>query len=80
MDAATVTQLVQAAFDDGQVEVEGAGANYRITVVSGRFAGMRPVARQQAVYAALKDAIASGSIHAVNIVTHTPEEWQATGA
>ena len=65
---------------DADVAVEGAGANYDITVISDDFAGMRPVKKQQAVYAALRDAIASGSIHAVNIRTFTRDEWEESGA
>ena len=57
-----------------------AGANYDITVVSDVFEGMRPVKKQQTVYAALRDAIAAGSIHAVNIRTFTRDEWEARGA
>jgi acid stress-induced BolA-like protein IbaG/YrbA len=38
------------------------------------------VKRQQTVYGALRDAIASGSIHAVNIQAFTPDEWEARGA
>jgi acid stress-induced BolA-like protein IbaG/YrbA len=41
------------------------------------FEGLRPVKKQQLVYAALSDRIADGSIHAVNIRTFTPAEWQA---
>lgn len=77
MNTDEVTALVSAAFSDGEVQVEGSGAHYRITVVSDSFAGRRPVARQQAVYAVLNDAIAAGSIHAVNLQTFTREEWAA---
>ena len=45
--------------------------------ISERFAGQRPVARQQSVYATLNATIASGDIHAVNLQTFTPGEWQA---
>ena len=76
MDATQVTEMVRAEFADDEVVVEGAGANYNVTVVSERFAGLRPVARQQAVYAALNTAIAAGDIHAVNLQTYTPEEWR----
>ena len=38
---------------------------------------LRPVKKQQLVYGALSDQIADGSIHAVNIRTLTPAEWQA---
>ncbi len=80
MDAKTVESLVRDTLDNVDVYVEGAGANYDITVVGECFAGMRPVKKQQTVYAALNQAIAAGSIHAVNIHTVTPDEWQARGA
>ncbi len=77
MDAATVKTLVEAELDQCQVDVQGEGANYDITVVGPVFEGLRPVRRQQLVYAALNSHIADGSIHAVNIHTYTPEQWQA---
>ena len=78
MDSQTVKQLVSESIEGAEVLVEGAGSNYDITVVSPIFAGMRPVKKQQTVYAALSEAIADGSIHAVNIRTLTPEERDAT--
>jgi acid stress-induced BolA-like protein IbaG/YrbA len=72
--------MVRDAIDGATVSVEGSGANYDITVVSERFADMRPVRKQQTVYAALNEAIASGSIHAVNIHTFTPDEWASRNA
>ena len=84
MDARTVESLLRQHFepqDDGViVSVSGAGANYDITVVSGLFAEQRAVKRQQTVYGALRDAIASGTIHAVNIQALTPDEAEARGA
>jgi acid stress-induced BolA-like protein IbaG/YrbA len=77
LNAEQVSALVSSAFEDGEVQVDGAGANYTITVISDAFDGKRPVARQQAVYAALREAIGSGAIHAVNIQTHTRKEWAA---
>ncbi|MEM1404770.1 MAG: BolA/IbaG family iron-sulfur metabolism protein [Pseudomonadota bacterium] len=77
MDANTVESLVRAAFEDAEIQVEGSGANYDITVVSPVFEGLRPVKKQQLVYGALNETIASGAIHAVNIKTFTPEEWAA---
>jgi acid stress-induced BolA-like protein IbaG/YrbA len=41
---------------------------------------MRPVRRQQTVYAALNEAIASGSIHAVTIHAFTPTERESRDA
>jgi acid stress-induced BolA-like protein IbaG/YrbA len=77
MDAAEVKSLLQAQLDNCEFLVEGEGANYDITVIGSVFEGLRPVKKQQLVYAALGDHIAEGTIHAVNIRTFTPQEWQA---
>ena len=77
MDAATVKALLQAELPDCEIEVQGEGANYDITAIGPIFDGLRPVKKQQLVYGALSEEIADGSIHAVNIHTFTPGEWQA---
>ena len=79
MDATTVQNMVSAALTDAEVSVEGAGANYDIRVVGTVFEGMRELKRQQAVYAAIRDAIAAGTIHAVTITALTPAERDALG-
>ncbi len=76
MDAATVKALLQNHMPECEFHVQGEGANYDITAIGGVFEGLRPVKKQQLVYAALSDEIAEGSIHAVNIRTFTPEQWQ----
>jgi acid stress-induced BolA-like protein IbaG/YrbA len=75
VDAKTVEAMVAEVLEGAKVTVEGSGSNYDITVVSDIFAGMRPVKKQQTVYAALTQTIADGHIHAVNIRTFTPDEW-----
>ena len=77
MDAATVKVLLQTHMQECEFDVQGEGSNYDITAVRAVFEGLRPVKKQQLVYAALSDHIADGSIHAVNIRTYTPAEWQA---
>ena len=79
MDADSVQQLVNRHLDNCDVTVQGEGNHFEILAVGEVFAGLRPVAKQQLVYAALGDQIADGSIHAVNIKTFTPEEWLAQG-
>lgn len=74
MEANEVRELVAATFADGSVDVALVGGHYTITVVSDQFEGMRPVARQQKVYAPLAEVIATGVIHAVNIIAMTPAE------
>ena len=79
MDAATVKALLQAHLADCEFEVRGDGSHYDIIAIGPVFEGLRPVKKQQLVYAALSDQIAEGSIHAVNIRTYTPAEWQGRG-
>ena len=76
MDAATVTALLQAHLQDCEFQIQGEGANYDITAIGEVFDGLRPVKKQQLVYAALSEHIADGSIHAVNIRTYTPAQWR----
>jgi acid stress-induced BolA-like protein IbaG/YrbA len=77
MDAATVKELLQAHLSDCEFHVGGEGSHYDITAIGVVFDGLRPVQKQQLVYAALSDHIADGSIHAVNIRTYTPAQWAA---
>jgi acid stress-induced BolA-like protein IbaG/YrbA len=76
MDAATVKVLLQTHLPECEFHVQGEGSNYDIVAVGGVFEGQRPVKKQQIVYAALSEHIADGSIHAVNIRTYTPSEWE----
>jgi acid stress-induced BolA-like protein IbaG/YrbA len=76
MDAAAVQVLVSTQLSDCEVTVEGEGNHYDILVIGELFAGLRSVAKQQLVYAALGEQIAEGSIHAVNIRTFTADEWR----
>ncbi|MBA2656379.1 MAG: BolA/IbaG family iron-sulfur metabolism protein [Tatlockia sp.] len=57
------------------VQVSGDGYHYQLTIVSDTFQGKSRVARQQWVYAKLKDYITSGSLHALTMKTLTKEEW-----
>lgn len=76
MEAAEITQLVEAGIDGAEVQVSGAGDRFDINVVSDAFEGLSAVRRQQAVYACINHLLADGSIHAVNLTTHTNEQWQ----
>jgi len=69
-----VIKLIQDAFPDANVTVEGDGYKYETTVVSSAFEGMNTLKRHQAVYAAVDSAITSGDLHALTIHAKTPEE------
>ncbi len=76
MHADEVKALLDAGLENCEVQVQGEGSHFDILVVGEIFAGLRPVKKQQIVYAVLNEHIASGAIHAVNIRTLTPAEWQ----
>ncbi|MEM0955330.1 MAG: BolA family protein [Pseudomonadota bacterium] len=80
MQPQQLQSLLVEELADCEVQVQGEGSHYNIVVVGEMFAGMRPVQKQQAVYKVLNPYIADGSIHAVNIRTFTPAEWQAHSA
>ena len=78
MDNESVKQLLLNQLEDCQVEVHSDdGSHFDVQVVGDVFEGLRPVKKQQLVYAALNDKIVDGSIHAVNIKTFTLAEWAA---
>ncbi len=77
MDAATVKALLQTHLPECEFHVAGEGSHYDIVAIGEVFDGLRAVKKQQLVYGALGEEIASGDIHAVNIRTFTPAEWQA---
>lgn len=60
------------------LEVEGDGQHFSAVIVSEAFAGKRPIARHQIVYAALGDRMRE-EIHALSMKTLTPEEFAQHG-
>ncbi len=54
----------------------GGESHFRVEVVSERFRGKNRVQRQQMVYEAL-DELIKGGIHALSMMTKTPEEFAA---
>jgi acid stress-induced BolA-like protein IbaG/YrbA len=76
MNAQDVKNLLEKQLLDCEIRVEVDGSHVNIIAVGNIFEGKRTVQRQQVVYAALQEQIASGVIHAVNMKTFTNEEWQ----
>lgn len=76
MNPDDVRKLLAAELVDCDVTVEGDGRHFDVLVVGNIFEGLRPVQRQQKVYAVLQAQIAEGTIHAVNMKTFTPAELQ----
>lgn len=72
MQEQDIIDAVRAAIPDAQVEARMEGNHAHITVTSAAFQGLSPVKKQQMVYGALNQAIASGAIHAVHMKTLVP--------
>ena len=70
-----IKQILTAGIQAEHIEVTGDGQHFDLLVVSHAFEGLRPVKKQQLVYAVLNDKITDGSLHAVNMQTLTPAEY-----
>lgn len=57
----------------------GHETHYKVIAVSEAFAGLRPVARHQKLYALLADEMQKG-LHALALHLYTPEEWNQASA
>ncbi len=75
-----VRQLLASRLEDCDVEVSGDGRHFDLVVVGDVFEGLSPVRKQQLVYAALREEIADGRVHAVNMKTYTRSEWSSRAA
>lgn len=74
MQVENVKALIDQAIAGCDVDVKIDGSHVHLVVVSEAFDGLNAVKRQQLVYGALQDVIASGEIHAVHMKTYTPAE------
>lgn len=72
----TVKALLEEKMPQAEIMVEGDGYHYRATIISDEFEGAPTVRRHKAVYAALKNAITSGTLHALVLRTYTRQEWE----
>lgn len=77
MEIDEIKQLLEAGLDDCDVQVFGDGRHVDVIVIGDVFEGLRPLKKQQLVYAVLNEKIADGSVHAVNMKTYTRAEWAA---
>ncbi len=74
MDMPAIEAALEAAFPQCVLELQSEGNKLGLKIIAGEFAGLSRVKRQQKIYAILDDRIKSGEIHAVSMVTITPEE------
>jgi len=80
-----IEEKLQGAFEPLYLEVineshmhnvpPGSESHFKVTLVSKRFSGLRPVKRHQEVYGVLVDELKNG-VHALALHLYIPEEWQ----
>ncbi|HTQ35560.1 MAG TPA: BolA/IbaG family iron-sulfur metabolism protein [Steroidobacteraceae bacterium] len=77
MNPQQIEELIRAALPDAVVRVRSEdNVHFAAMVVSGEFAGRRPLQRHQLVYRALGERM-GGEIHALSLETCTPAELAA---
>jgi len=76
MQAEQIKALLEAELSESRVEAVIDGSHLNLVVVSPIFEGLKTLKKQQLVYAVLAEQIADGSLHAVNMQTLTPAEWE----
>lgn len=75
--AAEIKRLIETGLSCEFVAIEGDdGVHFSGVVVSAEFNGKMRVRQHQAVYATL-GALMGNEIHALQLQTYTPEQWQA---
>ena len=74
MDVRTIESIITTGLPGCQLDLMIDGNKVSLRVISGEFEGLTRVKRQQKIYGLLDDMIKSGEIHAVAMVTQTPEE------
>ena len=79
MTADQLQSLIAAGLACDHIDLEGDGRHWFATIVSAEFAGMRPIARHQRVYATLGERMKTDEVHALSMKTFTPAEWSARG-
>ena len=72
MNGQQVRERVLAQFPDAQVEVQGDGCNFSLTVSSETFRELSQVERQKAVYRLFSDELRSGDLHALSVRAQAP--------
>lgn len=76
MQPSEVKARLESRIEGCEFHIQGEGCNFQVVAVGDIFTGLSPVKRQQLIYAALAEEIASGELHAVSIKTYTPTQWQ----
>ena len=75
LEAEYVEVVDESHLHAGHAGAASGAGHFRARIVSAKFDGVRPVARQRLVFAALGDLMQT-DIHALSMQTLTPEQWR----
>jgi len=79
MDPEAITEMIQQTISDAKVHITdltGTRDHFSVVVVSSKFEGLLPLKQHRMVNSALAAPLASGEIHALQLKTLTPTEWE----
>jgi len=71
-----IKTILVDGLENAEVNADGDGSHFQVTVITNQFDGLRSVQRQQLVYSLLTEHITSGSLHALGIKAYTESEWK----
>lgn len=80
MDPTLIASMIKSAIADAEVQVTdltGTRNHYSVVVVSPEFEGKLPIKQHRLVNAALAAPLASGELHALQLATYSPAQWNA---
>ncbi len=69
-------ERIEDALPGAVVSVEGAEAHFSAVVVAKAFEGKTRIERHQMIYALFRKEMAGGEVHALQLKTVTPAEWE----
>ncbi|QCI21103.1 BolA family transcriptional regulator [Buchnera aphidicola (Hyperomyzus lactucae)] len=76
MNNQDIKKILITELDLKQTYVTGDNNHIKIIAVGDVFRGVSKVKRQQIVYTPLINMITEKHVHAISIISYTPEEWE----
>ena len=69
-------ERIEEALPGAMVRVEGAEAHFSAIVIAKAFEGKSRIEQHQMIYALFKKEMDGGAVHALQLRTITPAEWE----
>ena len=76
METNEVQHLIKSGIPDATIIANGEGCNFSVVVVSDQFDGLSLVQKQKMVLSTVKEQLATGALHAMDVKAFTPKEWE----